>query len=66
MTVAIKYDNNDWKTVKAYDNSIDTDTNIKALIVSINPETADRYQLKITGTGYAKIYQIIQEIRGGY
>jgi hypothetical protein len=66
MTVEIKYDSKDWKTVKTYDNSINPDTNIKALIIPINPETADRYQLRISGNGYAKIYQIIQEIRGGY
>lgn len=65
MKVEIKYDNRAWKTVKSYDNSVNPDTNLRTLVIPINPETADRYQLKITGTGYAKIYQIIQEIRGG-
>jgi hypothetical protein len=65
MTVYIKYDNKSWKTVKSYDNSVNTDTKLRALTIPINPETADRYQLKISGKGYAEIYQIIQEIRGG-
>lgn len=63
MTVYIKYDNNAWKSVRTY--SAGTNTSLRVLSIPINPETADRYQLKIAGTGYAKIYQIIQEIRGG-
>jgi hypothetical protein len=65
MTVYIKYDNDEWKSVKAYDNSADGDTSLKTLRIPINPEMADRYQIKLAGTGYAKIYQIMQEIRGG-